>query len=63
MLGAYGNFVNRTLAFINKYVDSVIPEGTLDQQVLENINKTYKNVGEQIEKGTLEKLIHGISRV
>lgn len=27
LLGAYGNLVNRTLAFISKYYDGVVPEG------------------------------------
>ncbi|MBP5280869.1 MAG: methionine--tRNA ligase, partial [Lachnospiraceae bacterium] len=30
LLGAYGNFVNRTLAFIAKYYDVIVPEGTGD---------------------------------
>lgn len=36
LLGAYGNLVNRTLVFIKKYLNNIIPSGELD----ESINKT-----------------------
>ena len=35
LLGQYGNFVNRTLAFIAKYYDGVVPEGTLSSDIAE----------------------------
>lgn len=36
LLGAYGNFINRSLAFINKYFDGKVPEaGTLESNAPE----------------------------
>lgn len=49
LLGAFGNFVNRTLAFIEKSFDSVIPRGKVDSEVENIIKETYKQVGEKIE--------------
>ncbi len=49
IVGAYGNFINRTLAFINKYKDDIIPDGTLDADVKSKIDETFIKVGADIE--------------
>lgn len=51
LLGAYGNFVQRNLAFLQKYYDGIIPDGTLDEQALEPIKQLYHTVGTKIEAG------------
>lgn len=50
LLGAYGNFVNRTLAFIAKYCDGVVPEGNENQDINKRIEELYALVGKRIEK-------------
>jgi methionyl-tRNA synthetase len=51
LLGAYGNFINRTLAFIKKYNNSVIPEGTVNAEIVTDIDKLFSDVGDKIENG------------
>ncbi len=51
LLGTYGNFVNRTLAFIAKYNDSIIPNGILRCEIEEKIEALYPTVGQKIENG------------
>lgn len=50
LLGAYGNFVNRTLAFIVKYCDGVVPGGNENQDINKRIKELYASVGKRIEK-------------
>jgi len=49
LLGAYGNFVNRTLAFIYKYFDGIIPGGALDNGLNKRIGELYPETGALIE--------------
>ena len=60
LLGAYGNFVNRTLAFIYKYFDGVIPAGDNDGEIDIKIEKVYVDTGKLIEKGELKKALDNI---
>ena len=60
LLGAYGNFVNRSLSFINKYWNGVIPEGTDQLEIKQQIVNAYTKVGELIEKGAFKDAINGI---
>ncbi|PYZ93031.1 methionine--tRNA ligase [Salipaludibacillus keqinensis] len=48
LLGAYGNFVNRTLKFINKYYDGKAPIGKVDPVMRTNIIQLYEKVGSLI---------------
>ncbi|HOK59877.1 MAG TPA: class I tRNA ligase family protein, partial [Candidatus Dojkabacteria bacterium] len=45
-----GNFINRTLTFVNTKFNNTVPQGKTDGVVLKNINNAFKNVGEYIEK-------------
>lgn len=60
LLGAYGNFVNRTLAFIEKYFDSNIPQGQLDLEIKNRITGLYEKVGLKIENGQLKEALDTI---
>ncbi len=51
LVGAWGNFVNRTLAFITKYLDSAVPSGTLDNEIQTKIERAFQTVGSKIEAG------------
>lgn len=60
LLGAYGNFVNRTLKFIEKSFDGLIPEKVVSSNIQEKVNTLYLEVGNCIEttsfKQGLEKV-------
>lgn len=51
LVGAWGNFVNRTLAFVQKYLGNEIPGGTLDDTVKEKTETAFEEVGRKIENG------------
>ncbi len=51
LVGAWGNFVNRTLAFIVKYRGNEIPRGTLDSEVAARTAAAFETVGLKIENG------------
>lgn len=57
LLGAYGNFVNRNLAFIYKYFDGVIPEGKLEEEIKQQIYSLYDTVGIKIEQGNFKEAL------
>lgn len=57
LLGAYGNFVNRCLAFIEKYCDGAVPDGADDPDVNTRIDSLFISVGTQIEKGAFKDAI------
>lgn len=60
LLGGYGNFVNRSLLFIKKYWNGVIPAGTLNQEIYSKIDSLYKTIGGLIEKAALKEAINEI---
>lgn len=55
LLGIYGNFINRTLAFINKSFNHEVPHGSLDLDIKAKIEHTYEEVGSLVEKGKIKK--------
>lgn len=57
LLGAYGNFINRTLKFIEKSYDNRIVSGTINEEVKEKIVELYDQVGKLIEEGHLKRAI------
>ena len=60
LLGAYGNLVNRTLVFIKKYFDNIVPNGTIDENIKGNIKDLYENIGKNIEFGNLKNALEDI---
>ncbi|MCC2250443.1 methionine--tRNA ligase [Virgibacillus sp. AGTR] len=66
LLGAYGNFVNRTLKFIEKSFKGFVPDGKVDKSIMNEIQDLYKQIGSLIEgahfKQALELLFHFIRR-
>ena len=57
LLGAWGNFVNRTLAFVHKYFGSAVPDGKPDPDIRESISGLYQTVGKMIEDGNLKEAL------
>jgi len=49
LLGAYGNFINRTLKFVEKYYGGTIPEGEIDLEIREKLDSLYDKVGNLVE--------------
>lgn len=60
LVGAWGNFVNRTLAFLVKYRESRIPEGIVDTNIHSKVTETYKTVGTKIENGQFKEALESI---
>ena len=60
LLGKWGNFVNRNLAFINKSFDSKIEESCIDSEIEEELINLYKKVGNHIESGNIKEGINEI---
>lgn len=57
LVGVWGNFVNRTLAFIVKYLGGTVPKGSLDAEVGSRIGDSFATVGKRIEKGNFKDAI------
>ncbi len=55
LLGAYGNFVNRTLKFIQKSYDGIVPEGQIHKENKIIVCQLYKDVETLIEDAQIKK--------
>ncbi len=60
LLGAYGNFVHRTLVFVEKYYQGEIPGGVIPKQLAKKLGDLYKTTGEKIEKGEFKSALEGV---
>ncbi|WP_440602991.1 methionine--tRNA ligase [Bacillus sp. GB_SG_008] len=57
LLGAYGNFVNRTLKFLEKYYENTVPTGHINQEIEEKLKGLYVEVGRLIEKAHFKQAL------
>lgn len=60
LLGTYGNFINRSLSFIQKYWDGIIPEGTENPALAEKTEALFMTTGELIKKGAFKDALGGL---
>ena len=60
LLGAYGNFVNRTLVFVEKYYSGRVPEGKVDEKMIKQIKNLYDSAGRKIESGEFKTALQKI---
>jgi methionyl-tRNA synthetase len=60
LLGAYGNFVNRSLVFIQKYFENEVPNAQCNQNILKSLKKLYPCIGELIEQGDFKEALDTI---
>ena len=60
LVGAWGNLVNRTLAFAKKYLNNSFSPITPSKEIKEKVQEYYKEIGEKIEKGNFKDAIESI---
>ena len=60
LLGAFANFVNRNLKFIEKTFESKVPQVKVDGTVQRKIASLYQSVGRLIEAGHFKKAMETI---
>ncbi|WP_042142841.1 methionine--tRNA ligase [Paucisalibacillus sp. EB02] len=60
LLGAYGNFVNRTLKFLEKSFGGITPNGKIDTDVRVIVNDLYNEVGYLIERTQFKKALEKV---
>jgi len=57
LLGAYGNFANRNLAFVAKYFEGLVPEGSIACEIHEKLGELYEDTGRRIENGAFKEAL------
>lgn len=57
LLGAYGNFVNRTLKFIEKSYGGIVPQADINKGIKDTVEGLYHEVGQKIEDGHFKEAI------
>lgn len=60
LVGAWGNFVNRTLAFAVKYFEGEIPSVIVPGEIRERVIPLFSSVGEKLERGLFRDAIEEI---
>lgn len=63
LLGAYGNFVNRTLKFIEKSYQHEVPTGTIDPTFKAEVHDLYDRVGHLFEQTQFKRAVEEIFAV
>ena len=54
LIGNLGNLVNRTLTFVSRYYDGVIPEGKIDEALWAEIKTSEQKITENLEWANLK---------
>jgi len=60
LLGAWGNLVNRTLAFIAKYCGGAISSGLLEDDITSRISTLYASTAKKLEEGQFKDALEDI---
>lgn len=60
LLGAYGNFINRSLVFIKKSFDGKVPNTEYNLEIVEKLKALYSTVGELIERGNFKEALDAL---
>ncbi len=63
LVGTWGNFVNRTLAFIVKYFNNELPVSDINNKIREKTIAAYKDIGREIENGCLKEALNNIFEI
>lgn len=57
LVATIGNFIYRTLSFVDRFYGGEVPQGNLDKKVLNRINRAFTDVGEAIERCQFQRAI------
>ncbi|OGO80027.1 MAG: methionine--tRNA ligase [Clostridiales bacterium GWC2_40_7] len=60
LLGAYGNFVNRSLVFIRKYFEARVPMAQINTKFKQTLASLYSKVGLLIEHGDFKEALETV---
>lgn len=60
LLGAFGNFVNRTLKFIEKSYEGDIPQAKIDEGIYRKTKGLYNEAGALIQEGHFKQALEAI---
>lgn len=60
LLGAFANFVNRSLKFIEKSFEGKVPQVQINAKIAQQVAILYKTVGQQIESGHSKQALETI---
>lgn len=60
LLGAFGNFVNRSLVFVNKFWNGRVPDGVLDKAWVSSLDQLYKEAGRLTQAGHFKEALEFI---
>jgi methionyl-tRNA synthetase len=60
LLGAYGNFVNRNLVFIQKSFEGKVPETQESPEIVQSLARVFSSVGTLIEQGFIKEALDTI---
>ncbi|CAN7657094.1 methionine--tRNA ligase [Paenibacillus sp. LjRoot56] len=60
LLGAFGNFVNRSLVFIEKFYEGKIPQSVIDTNIKVQMEELYIQCGDLVEKGKLKEALESV---
>ena len=63
LIGNLGNLVNRTLTFVSRYYNGVIPEGESNAAFWKEVQKLEENVAEHLERAELRDAFRSIFAV
>lgn len=58
LIGNLGNLVNRTLMFINKYYDGIIPQATVDEELWKQVKELEEKATNDLEWANLKDAFH-----
>jgi methionyl-tRNA synthetase len=54
LLGGYGNFVNRTLSFVRRYLGGTVPDAVVSPEVRKEIEESFIRIGNKIDLGRIK---------
>lgn len=60
LLGAYGNFINRTITFIHKFFNSKVPYGKTNDSIEHELKNLYIVAGKKIEAAEFKSALEDI---
>ena len=63
LIGNFGNLVNRTLTFVNKFYQGVVPDGQTDKELRAKIDSYIKKVDYHFDHANLRDALHTILEI